>query len=143
MRTAPARLRFPDWPERLAAIVEERRTTPFYYGGQDCGLFAADVAVALTGSDPAAAVRGLYDNEDALERLVAERGGFEAAVAQGLAEYGAPECPKAFAMRGDVALVDAGNQLMLGVVLGDTVAVTGLDGLRFIPLRLVVRTWAI
>lgn len=143
MRTTPRRPRFEDWPERLAAIIEERRDAPFYYGAQDCGSFAADVAAALTGEDPAAWLRGRYDSEEALEAVLAERGGFEAAVAQTMADFGAPECPPAFAARGDWALVDAGNQQMVGVVLGDTVAVTGLDGLRFVPLRLAARTWAI
>lgn len=143
MRAQPARRRFADWPERLAAIVEDRRTSSFYWGSQDCGSFAADVAIALTGEDPAAWLRGLYDSEEALEAVLAERGGFEAAVAETMADFGAPECPPAFAARGDWALVAVGNQQMVGVVLGDRIAVTGLDGLRFVPLRLAARTWAI
>lgn len=146
MRTAPARPRFPDWPERLAAIVEDRRMAPFYWGGmggQDCGMFAGDVAVALTGGDPVDWLRGSYDSEEALELLLAERGGFEAAVEQTMAEFGAPECPPAYAMRGDWALVQVGNHLMMGVVLDDRLAVVGLEGLRFIPLSYAKRTWAI
>ena len=143
MRSAPARRRAPDWPERLAAIVEERREAPFYWGSQDCAGFAADVTVALTGEDPAAWIRGSYQDEAALEAILAERGGFEEAVAQTMAEFGAPECPPAFAMRGDWALVDAGNQLLVGVILDDRIAITGLDGLRFLPRRYAKRTWAI
>tara|TARA_R110000751_G_scaffold307640_1_gene430337 strand:- start:26960 stop:27394 length:435 start_codon:yes stop_codon:yes gene_type:complete len=142
-RQQPARPRFPDWPERLAAIVEERRETPFYYGQRDCGAFASDVALALTGEDPAAWLRGRYEDEDTLDAILAERGGFEAAVDQTMADYGSPECPPAFAARGDWALVEVGNVTALGVVLDDRIAVTGLDGLRFIPLRYARRTWAI
>lgn len=139
----PARRRFADWPERLAAIVEARRTQPFWWGGQDCGMFAADVAVALTDEDPAAWLRDAYDSEDALEQILRDCGGFEAAVERTMLEFGAPECPPAFAARGDWALVQAGNLLMVGVVIDDRIAVTGMDGLRFVPLRLALRTWAI
>lgn len=143
MRVPPARRRHADWPERLAAIVEERRTAPFYWGGNDCAGFAADVTVTLTGEDPAAWIRGHYADEAMLEAILIERGGFEVAVAQTMADFGAPECPPAFAMRGDWALVEAGNQTYVGVVLDDRVAITGLDGLRFLPKRYVTRTWAI
>ena len=143
LRTAPTRPRFADWPERLAAIVEDRRTAPFYWGANDCAGFAADVTVALTGEDPAAWIRGSYGDEAALEAILVERGGFEEAVAQTMAEFGAPECPPAYAMRGDWALVEAGNQLLVGVILDDRVAITGLDGLRFLPSRYAKRTWAI
>lgn len=143
MRVAPARPRFADWPERLAAIVESRRTAPFYWGGNDCAGFAADVTVAITGADPAAWIRGHYADKEMLEAILTARGGFEEAVAQTLADFGAPECPSAYAMRGDWALVDAGNQLFVGVVLDDRVAITGLDGLRLLPRRVVKRAWAI
>lgn len=143
MRPAPARRRFHDWPERLGRLVEERREAPFWWGGQDCGMFAADVALALTGADPAAWLRGTYETEAELDEILRDVGGFEAALARTMAEFGAPECPPAFAMRGDWALVTLGNQEMVGVVLGDRIAVTGLDGLRFVPLRMARRCWAV
>ena len=142
-RPTPARMRTPDWPERLADILEARLEQPFYYGAQDCGMFASDVALALTGADPAAWLRGAYDTADQLDVLLAEAGGFEAAVERTMAEFGAPECPPAFAARGDWALVEVGNHQMVGVVVGDRIAVTGLDGLQYVPLRLAARTWAI
>jgi hypothetical protein len=143
MRPFPSRPRFADWPERLTALVEERREAPFYWGGQDCGMFAADVALALTGEDPAAWLRGKYGDEEALDHILADLGGFEEAVALTMQDFGSPEIAPAFAMRGDWGLVEFGNQLMVGVVLGDVVAIPALDGLRFPPVALVRRAWAI
>lgn len=143
MRPAPRFRRRPDWVERLAALVEERRETPFYFGQQDCGHFAGDVAVAVTGEDPVAWLRGSYDDEEALEAILREKGGLEAALAATMADFGSPEIDPAFAMRGDWCLVRVGNLDLVGVVLGDVLAVTGLDGLRFVPSSLAVRAWAI
>lgn len=143
MRPQPAKRRLLDWPERLAAIVEERREREFSWGVHDCGMFAADVAQALTGEDPAAWLRGRYSSEAELEAIIVPMGGIEAAIEHTMAEFGAPECPPAYAQRGDWALVEVGNDLMTGVVLGDRVAVPGLDRLQFVPLRKALRTWAI
>ncbi|MBK1656840.1 DUF6950 family protein [Paracraurococcus ruber] len=143
MRLPPTRARLPDWPERLADLLDARRDQPFWYGGQDCGSFAGDVALALTGEDPIAWLRGAYGSEAELDAILRDLGGFEAAAERTMAEFGSPEIPPAFAQRGDWALVEAGNMLLLGVVVDHRVAVTGLDGLRYVPLRMARRTWAI
>jgi len=141
MRPVPIRRRFADWPQRLAEVVEARRDQPFAWGQRDCGMWAADVTVALAGWDPLAAWRGAYDSEAALEAILGAEG-LEAFLDRLLAAQGVEACDPAFAARGDWCLILAGNQPMLGVVVGETIAVTGLDGLRFVPRQMALRAWA-
>lgn len=141
-RPLPTRTRPQDWPERLGALVEERRNVPFAWGTQDCVLFAADAALAVVDADPMAEFRGQYDTEAGAEELMAGRT-FEATVAELMERFGAPECPPGFAQRGDWALVSIGNQEMAGVVIGTTIAVPNANGLSFVPVGRATRAWAI
>ncbi|MDQ1081454.1 DUF6950 family protein [Pseudoroseomonas cervicalis] len=141
-RPMPTRPRVQDWPERLAELIEARREMPFTWGLHDCCTFAADAAVALTGSDPMAQFRGRYSDEEGAAAMVGQ-GGLEEKVAAELAAWGAREIRPAFAQRGDWALVMVGNDLMSGVVIGAEVAVPGPDGLRFVSLQAARRCWGI
>lgn len=142
MRLAPSTPRRPGWPERLAALIEERRRAPFRWGSQDCCCFAADAVLALTDRDPMGQHRGQYADEAGADALMGENG-LEALVAEMLAEFGAQDCPAGFAQRGDVALVLAGNALTLGVVLDQVVAAPGLRGLEFVPVSAIQRAWSV
>jgi hypothetical protein len=53
-----------DWPEQLHRLIRARWDTPFQWGVNDCGTFAADVVLAMTGVDIAADVRLTYYDED-------------------------------------------------------------------------------
>lgn len=67
-RAAP---RFHDWAERLAAFVEARRTCPHVWGLSDCCLTSADAAMAQTGIDFAAPLRGYSSERGAVKALLA------------------------------------------------------------------------
>lgn len=54
-------MRRPDWPERLAAVVDAARNRTFRWGQHDCALFALDCIDAQTGGQVAARFRGAYD----------------------------------------------------------------------------------
>lgn len=142
-RPVPAQPRLPDWPDRLAAALEAARETPFHWGAHDCWLAAADVVLAVTGRDPAAADRGTYTSEEAAEARLALSGGLESHVAAALAGIGAADVPPAFAQRGDVVLVAIANQLLVGVVADHRVAVTGAERMQFVPPALALRAWAV
>ena len=142
MRPAPPMPRRADWPERLAALVEERRHTPFRWGTQDCCSFAADAMLALTERDPMAEFRGTYADAAGAEAIIGPDG-LEALVAGLLLEAGAQDCPPGFVQRGDLALVLAGNELTVGVVLDQVVAAPGLRGLEFVPVGAIQRAWSI
>lgn len=71
-------MRHRQWQSRLAAVIDGRLSAPFAWGTNDCCMFAADCVQAVTGIDPAAALRGTYSN--ALEAVAAleSLGGIEA-----------------------------------------------------------------
>lgn len=142
MRPQPIRIRVTDWPERLSAFVDARRDVPFAWGVQDCFTFAADAAFVMTGDDPAEAVRGAYATEDEAQTIIGPDG-LEAWVSATMAAWGAAECAPAYAQRGDLVFVAAGNQRMCGVHLGRTVAVPGADRLHFLPAGLILRAWVV
>ena len=71
-----------DWPERLADMIEQRRSEPFAWGANDCCLFPADVVRAMTGFDFAAAWRGQYDSAIGAQRQLDEAGGMVALVTE-------------------------------------------------------------
>jgi hypothetical protein len=143
MRPIPSRRRLPGWDLRLAELVEARRHAGFAWGVHDCTTFAADGALAITGSDPIAPWRGSYLTEDEGRAVLAPWGGLEAFLASELPKWGAPECPPAFVQRGDWALVSLGNELVCGLVLGDVVAAPAMDRLAFVPSRRIIRAWAV
>jgi hypothetical protein len=143
MTRPEGRPRLPDWPERLVALVEARRRMWFEWGTHDCTSFACDAVLTVTGADPWAQHRGTYGDEEGAERILAAHGGMEMLAEVTFRTFGAPDCPTDLAQRGDVGLVKYGNTRSLGVILGGSVAVPGLDGLGFLPVRNVVRAWAI
>lgn len=142
MRPVPTTPRLPDWPERLAAFLEERRNRPFGWGQQDCALLAADAVLLLTGQDPAEGSRS-YGSEAEAEALIEAAGGLGELAAARMAVLGCPEIAPAFAQRGDAVLLLVGNQPTLGVCVGARVAAPGPDGLVFLPLRMAERAWAV
>lgn len=140
--SAVLRRRMPDWPERLAEMVEARRHAPFAWGRHDCITFAADATLAMTGRDVWAAHRGSYATEAEAEGVVGPAG-LEAFVAGLMADAGATEVQVIEAQRGDWVLITVGNMPMVGVVVGGRIAAPGNDGLAFLPLRRASRAWAI
>lgn len=142
MRTASINQRFPDWTERLAQFFAERQAQPFAWGVQDCVSLAADAAVALTGLDPLTEYRGRYASEAEAEALMGDDD-LQAFVARLMAEFGAPECPVNFAQRGDWAMVQVGNQLVTGVVMGGRVAAPGARGVAYVPIKRAICAWVI
>lgn len=143
MRPAPATPRPADWPLRLAAAIEAARNKPFAWGTHDCAMMAADVILATTGRDPAADWRATYADEAGAEAVIAPHGNLGGLLEHVMVDFGGRECPPAFAQRGDLALVQVGNEMMGGIVLDDRIAVPGLTGIGFVPRRLALRTWAV
>jgi len=132
-----------DWPERLAAFVEARRATPFAWGTQDCMMFAADAVLVLRDVDIMTQYRGAYQTEAEGDALLDRDGGMEAILATAAQAAGLAERAPKLARRGDLVLVEHGNLLMAGIVIGTAVAVTGSDGLAFVPTRMITRAWAV
>jgi hypothetical protein len=142
-RPAPTSRRLPDWPERLADLLDTRLAMPFAWGSHDCATFAADGAVAVCGADPMAHLRGQWTTEAEAEAVISALGGLEAAADDALRAIGAVDCPPALAQRGDLALFLTGNMPALGVIEGADVVAPGFDGLRRVPVAAATRAWAL
>ncbi|MNM58963.1 hypothetical protein D3C81_702060 [compost metagenome] len=131
--------RLDDWPERLAAFIEARRERAFSWGDSDCALFVCDGVRAITGVDPGARWRGLYQSEKGARRLMRDNGGV-----RGLAElaFGKP-MPPALAGRGDAVLVDTPTGEALALCLGDRLAAQGAEGIEYLPPSVGKAAWKI
>ena len=130
--------RFDDWTDRLAAFLESRRAVPFAWGRNDCALFAADAVAAMTGQDPAAALRGYSTAAEAARRMQAVGG--LAALAD--AALGAQIDPK-LAFRGDIVMLALRDRECLGVVDGARIASPGEAGLLFLPRSAATLAWRV
>lgn len=134
--------RHAQWPEALAAEIARVWTKPFTWGQNDCCLFACDCALAMTGTDMAATLRG-YTNFDEAQEILKRFGGV-AAVADAMTElHGVPKIPALQAKRGDICLIDVGNGETLGVCAGDRIICPGFRGLVAYPLLQGIRAWEI
>lgn len=98
----PARL--PGWEIALVETLARHQQMPFAYGTGDCLIRIADVALAMTGSDPMADIRGTYDDAKGADAALKKLGfaSIEVALADRFVEI-AP----ADARRGDCGVADA------------------------------------
>lgn len=130
-----------DWPERLLAYVEAQRNTPFFWGKNDCALFAAGAVLAMTDVDLAAGVRGRYTTaRGALKTL--RSNGAEDLAAWLTRALGEP-IPPALARRGDVVIFEAVDGPALGVVVGSQAAAAGPEGVTCVPSARWQQAWRV
>ena len=133
-------MRCEGWEKKLADVIKQRRFATFVWGQHDCCLFAADCALAITGTDWAADFRGQYDSAAGAAKQIAKRGGFEAMIT-GL--LGDPLASVTTAQRGDVVMVDQDGHPALAVCCGATVVAAGISGLVFRPLTDGLLAWRV
>lgn len=122
--------RIDDWERRLARVTEKHLSLPGEWGVADCLLTVADAIEAVTGTDPAADIRGRYKTEIGARRLM-KRKGFDDVEAVLAALF--PRVGRLLAQRGDVAVVRRGDVLSAGYVTEYGVAVKTATGLSFVP----------
>jgi len=122
-------MRPPDWPERLARLLDDWQGRDFVWGQGDCVQFARAVVTAVTGRAlkvpryRAREVRRLLQQQDLAARVAAT--------------LGTPAAP-ALAQRGDVVLQGGA----LGVCLGASVALRAPQrGLVICPLDHTALCW--
>lgn len=130
-----------DWPERLLAFVRSREHTPFAWGANDCALFAADAALAMTGHDFVAAFRGRYTTALGAMKVLRSNGVED--LAGHLGQMLGEPVPPMLARRGDVVLFEAVSGPALGVVMGSRAAAAGPDGVAWIPASCWQRAWRV
>ena len=113
--------RFPDWPTRLLAAIDEKAGTRFSPGIHDCCISACDIVERMTGEDIAARFRGYSGKEEMLATLETH-GGVESIAETVMKEHGCGEIPIALAGRGDMSMLDTPD--------GPTMAIVDMDGIH-------------
>ncbi|MQT13635.1 DUF6950 family protein [Segnochrobactrum spirostomi] len=115
--------------------------TPFAWGVADCVTWAADCALALTGVDPIADIRGTYTTERGAQRILVKRGWGDVA---GLAASIYDEIPVAMAHAGDwTAIRRDDGVIVLGVSFGAWIIARGPDGLGRLDLTAAMRAFRV
>lgn len=99
--------RLPNWPERLAAAVESRRTQTFERSKTDCLRTVADIIQEFTGVDLMGQEwRNAYHNDLEAMRLIRRfKGNILEAFKQQVEGHGLVEIDPRSAQRGDLAFV--------------------------------------
>ena len=141
--------RYDDWPKRLDTFFRQRMNQPFEWGAQDCGLFAADAILEMTGEDLAAGLRGRYSTaQEAIDLIAAETaGGGLAELAEMLTERaGLVKVSVLAARRGDLILLDMDGKPALGILSLDGIHATmpGEHGLLNVyPVSETTAAWRV
>lgn len=135
-------MRRPDWPERLAELLENSRTQPFVWGQHDCAQFALKVLKAVDARDWSQLSFAPYRSARKAKRVLQEMG-FENAQELAEALLGPAYTPLREAKRGDLAAVPTPQGPALGVVVGAQVAAPGKSGLVLTPLAQALACWRI
>lgn len=123
------------WEKRLEEYLQN--VGPFEWGKNDCCMFSANCAFAITGTDYAKPYRGYKTAKGAMGRL-------KGIGVEGIATklWGHPKTA-AYAKRGDVVLFDCGDGDALGICIGDKIAVMGQDGLVILPMSECLKAWSV
>jgi len=131
-----------NWPSVLSAEIETARAEPFEWGRHDCCLWAATVALALTGRDFAKDYRGRYNTARAAVKLWrAHTGGLLGLVHDNCVSAGFDVVHPALAKRGDIIGAKQEEHYLLGVCLGRQFAAVGVSGLVFKSMADAVSAW--
>lgn len=140
--------RLPDWERRLAEYIAEARDRRFAWGEQDCILFAAGAALAMTGHDIAAEYRGQYRNRKEAMAILRAKG--KGTLLKTL-DATLPRRKPSRARRGDFVWFDGAVGVCTGAEaqfvgeekLADAANVLMREGLIAIPRRLWTKAWAV
>lgn len=136
--------RLPNWRSRLAAAVLESHA-PFEWGKNDCAIFAARCAEAVTGIDYAADWRGTYSTMKGAAAALQKRG-FSDLTALVVGILGADaEVHPALARRGDVALLQTDSELgwAIGVIDHERLGVMTETGYGTVDRSMAVRAFRV
>ena len=128
--------RFPDWQERLANFLAERRAQPFAWGTNDCCTSSCSAVLAMTGHDPAEGLRGHRSAQEAAE-VLRDYGGV-----LGLADNRlGPAIAPALAQVGDVGMAPLDGRDTLVICAGSGWLAPGSAGLVYIAHAAASHAW--
>ena len=129
-------MRLEGWESKLNKALEE--TGAFEWGTNDCCMFVFRVAEAITGVDYAKPYRGYKTSKGAARRLL-KYGGIDGVAKN---SFGKSKTPL-LAKRGDAVSFKSGDDIALGVCVGDKIAAVTETGLVLISMREAINAWSI
>lgn len=127
-----------DWPERLNNFIEANLNTPFAWGTHDCSQFVIKCELALLDETKFADSIGKYKTKRGAGTHLHKQG-FD-----GLWDYVSSrytEIDKSFANRGDIVGHLTPDGESVGIMVGNTIATVGEDGIIFKPICEAHRFW--
>lgn len=135
-------MRLEGWEARLAAVIRDAASKPYWLGEHDCFRFACKAVEALTGVDRWPEFRGRYSNRREALALLARHGKtFEAAFDW---FFGVPRVGWRRARRGDIgAFQTPDGEKHLGVCNGRDVVVLLSKGITPVPAAFCGAFWQI
>ena len=134
-----------DWPIKLEAAIINRSDTKFEYGKHDCCMAVASIIEAMTGTTIGGTLRK-YKNERGAKVVLARYGGVRGVAEHLSKEIGATAISPKLAQRGDVVLVNIGEDESLGIVSmnGRDAFIAGKpSGWRSFPVETWICGWRI
>lgn len=126
--------------DNLLAYLDARRRTPFAWGtrANDCVSFAGGAVEALTGDDVLGRCGHTWSTARGAARVLHQVGGVAGAADLMLPRLLAP----AFALRGDVGLVELDGRPCLVVFEGELLVGPGEAGRVYLPRPLALAAWS-
>lgn len=140
LKPAPKLIRHPDWPERLAEVIESARHQPYVLGQHDCVRLACRCIEVMTGVNFWPVFAGYKTKVQALRVIARIAPSLEGAVTCVL---GIQPQPVALSRRGDVLLYQDEEGHHLGVCAGANMVLLAEQGLIFLPLSKALASWRI
>jgi len=122
----------------MAAAVSAASELAWQWGVHDCCISAANIALAITGTDPADPHRG-YKTEEEANEIIAGYG----SLAEMVTALVGPEIHPSRAKRGDFVMASLANGDTIGVCLGPMCAFAGPIGWVFEPRSVATTAWRI
>ncbi len=133
-------VRQPDWEQALADYLAAHGAAVFTWGTCDCAMFAAGAVAAMTGTDPAADIRGRYKSQAGAARAI-KHAGFANLSEWVSAKF--QEVPPAWAYRGDLVMASGSLGICNGPAALFVGEENGLAGLVSTPLQEWERAWRV
>ena len=121
------------WP-----LLDSLEGEKFCYGKHDCCTLVARCLDVMLGTNFLTAILAEYKDEPTASALIFREGG----MLQVVSYFLGPERPVHHARRGDVILLETDTAFLVGVCVGDAIAVAG-DGVLFYPLSSGVCCWCV
>jgi len=128
--------RLHNWQSRIHTYINSKQKQPFKYGQNDCGLFCAGAIEATSGRHPFPfKYRTLKQAQDKMTELCGSSN-LDDFAAYCATNNGWTPVKKNFEQRGDLVVMESGEQSHLGIIdmTGQYVLSTGDTGLVRIPL---------